>query len=315
MNVSVTGNSHAKIILIGEHSVVYHQPAIALPLPAVQVHAEMTANRDSQQILTSRYYSGDRQDAPIQLQGINRLIDALLAHLAQPDAGFTLTIKSDLPAERGMGSSAATAVAIVRAMYRFFNAPLSHERLLKEVAVSEKIIHGHPSGLDAATASAETPVWFIKGETPQPLPFHLNGYLVIADSGIHGQTGIAVANVAAYRKAHPKQANQAIHHLGELAQQAKVALAQNQVTHLGTILTAAQRDLKQLGVSHPVLDQMMTVTRQNGALGAKLTGGGMGGCMISLAATQADAIRIQQALSGAGFKQTWLQPFLSEETV
>lgn len=315
MNVSVTGNSHAKIILIGEHSVVYHQPAIALPLPAVQVHAEMTAHPNSAQVLTSRYYSGDRQDAPIQLQGINRLIDSLLHHLTQTAPGFTLTIKSDLPAERGMGSSAATAVAIVRAMYRFFDVSLPHDQLLEEVAVSEKIIHGHPSGLDAATASAETPVWFIKGQTPQPLPFHLNGYLVIADSGIHGQTGIAVTNVANYRQAHPNQAIEAITHLGQLTQRAKIALAQNQVNDLGTILTAAQRDLKQLGVSHPVLDQMMTVALENGALGAKLTGGGMGGCMISLAATLADAIRIQHAFSGAGFKQTWLQPFLSEETV
>lgn len=315
MNVSVTGNSHAKIILIGEHSVVYHQPAIALPLPAVQVHAEMTSSPDTVQVLTSRYYSGDRQDAPIQLQGINQLIDVLLAHLTQTNPGFTLTIKSDLPAERGMGSSAATAVAIVRAMYRFFNVPLSHQRLLEEVAVSEKIIHGQPSGLDAATASADTPVWFIKGQTPQPLPFHLNGYLVIADSGIHGQTGIAVANVADYRQAHPKQAAAAINHLGQLTQAAKIALAQNQVNTLGRILTAAQRELTQLGVSHPVLDDMITVALQNGALGAKLTGGGMGGCMISLAATQADAVRIRQALFGAGFKQTWLQPFLSEETV
>lgn len=315
MNVSVTGNSHAKIILIGEHSVVYHQPAIALPLPAVQVHAEMTSSPDTIQVLTSRYYSGDRQDAPIQLQGINQLIDVLLAHLTQTNLGFTLTIKSDLPAERGMGSSAATAVAIVRAMYRFFNVPLTHQRLLEEVAVSEKIIHGQPSGLDAATASADTPVWFIKGQTPQPLPFHLNGYLVIADSGIHGQTGIAVANVADYRQAHPKQAAAAINHLGQLTQAAKIALAQNQVNTLGRILTAAQRELTQLGVSHPVLDDMITVALQNGALGAKLTGGGMGGCMISLAATQADAVRIRQALFGAGFKQTWLQPFLSEETV
>ena len=103
-----------------------------------------------------------------------------------------LDIDSQIPAERGMGSSASTAVAIVRAMYAFFDRPLTKNKLLKTVNISEKIIHGNPSGLDSATASADRPIWFKRDGTIKALPINFNGYLVISDSGIKGKTGEAV---------------------------------------------------------------------------------------------------------------------------
>ncbi|MFC6254478.1 mevalonate kinase [Secundilactobacillus hailunensis] len=314
METPVSGNSHAKIILIGEHSVVYQQPAIALPLPAVRETVTLALRPDGVQQLISRYYTGNRQSAPAQLHGINELIDDLLARFETQNVGFDLTINSHLPAERGMGSSAATAVAIIRALYRFFKRPLSHAQLLADANISEKIIHGNPSGIDVATASASNPIWFVTGTQPVTLPFHLHGYLIIADSGVHGQTGLAVKAVAQLRTADPQSANHAIKDLGQLTYAAKNALATDRLTELGTIFDLAQIQLTQLGVSHPRLDEMITVAKQNGALGAKLTGGGMGGCMICLAENEATATKIRLALANHGVAQSWVQPLKSEET-
>ncbi|WP_288529526.1 mevalonate kinase [uncultured Secundilactobacillus sp.] len=309
------GVSHAKVILIGEHSVVYQKPAIALPLPAVKTTAKITPLNNGQQRFASRYYSGPRQTAPIELEGINALIDTLLARFHAIDSAFELKIHSDLPAERGMGSSAATAVAIIRALYQAFGQPLTHEQLRADADISEHIIHGNPSGLDVATTSADAAVWFHKGEDPVDLPFHLTSYLVVADSGIHGQTGLAVKHVADFKEAHNRLATHAINHLGALTEAARDALLKNDVLHLGQVLNRAQAELRTLGVSHPRLDQMIQVARQNGAVGAKLTGGGMGGCIIALAKTAKDAAKITTALKQMNILETWTQPFLSEEVV
>lgn len=313
MNTPASGSSHAKIILIGEHSVVYHQPAIALPLPAVRESVTLALRDDSEQQLVSRYYTGPRHDAPQPLHGINQLVDVLLTRFNAAEIGFNLTINSHLPAERGMGSSAATAVAIIRALYRFLGQPLSHQQLLADANISEKIIHGNPSGIDVATASAENPIWFLAGSQPASIPFHLHGYLVIADSGIHGQTGQAVKAVARLRETEPHIADQAIKGLGQLTYNAKSALASDRLTDLGTIFNQAQSLLQQLGVSHPRLDEMIDIANQNGALGAKLTGGGMGGCMICLAPNESTATQIRLDLAKSGVAQTWVQPLKSEE--
>lgn len=212
-----------------------------------------------------------------------------------------------------MGSSAATAVATIRALYAYLKVPLTHEQLLSDADISEHIIHGNPSGLDVATASASAPVWFVTGETPKSLPFHLGGYMVIADSGIYGQTGSAVASVGKILKRHPRRAKKLIAELGRLTKDAKDALGHNAIQKLGTILDAAQVQLKALGVSHPTLDKLIQIAKTNGALGAKLTGGGMGGCMICLVEDIHVAQRVKQALSDAGATATWVQPLLSEE--
>ncbi|GAX02787.1 mevalonate kinase [Secundilactobacillus pentosiphilus] len=314
MDTPASGSSHAKIILIGEHSVVYHQPAIALPLPAVRESVTLAYRNDGVQQLISRYYTGARHSGPKQLGGINELIDELLARFDATDLGFDLTINSHLPAERGMGSSAATAVAIIRALYQFLEQPLSHDQLLLDANISEKIIHGNPSGIDAATASAKNPIWFITGTAPVVIPFHMHGYLVVADSGIHGQTGLAVKAVAHFRETDPQLANQAIKGLGQLTYAAKTALANDRLADLGTIFDQAQARLQQLGVSHPQLDEMISVAKQNGALGAKLTGGGMGGCMICLAPDESTVTQIRLALANHGAAQSWVQPLKSEDT-
>ena len=302
------GTSHAKIILMGEHSVVYGQPAIALPLPSVQLSVTLSSRQDNQRIIKSRYYHGSLENLPSSMIGIKKLIDTLSARFNDHETGWDLKIESQLPAERGMGSSAASAIAIIRAFFDYYDEPLDRTLLLQLADVEEQITHRSPSGLDAATVSSDKPLFYVKGRIGVPIEMNLDGSLVIADTGKKGATKEAILAVKDELKNNDEKAEEHIKHLGELVNQTKDYLAQNDIVKLGDALNFAQTDLAALNVSDPSLDHLIHVARDNGALGAKLTGGGRGGCMIALMQTAMGARRLASILKENGAHDIWLQP-------
>ena len=302
------GTSHAKIILMGEHSVVYGQPAIALPLPSVQLSVTLSSRQDNQRIIKSRYYHGSLENLPSSMIGIKKLIDTLSARFNDQETGWDLKIESQLPAERGMGSSAASAIAIIRAFFDYYDEPLDRTLLLQLADVEEQITHRSPSGLDAATDSSDKPHFYVKGRIGVPIEMNLDGSLVIADTGKKGATKEAILAVKDELKNNDEKAEEHIKHLGELVNQTKDYLAQNNIVKLGDALNFAQTDLAALNVSDPSLDHLIHVARDNGALGAKLTGGGRGGCMIALMQTAMGARRLASILKENGAHDIWLQP-------
>nr|WP_218841957.1 mevalonate kinase [Lacticaseibacillus absianus] len=301
--------------MIGEHAVVYGQPAIALPVRALQLKATLTPRRDRQRLIESTFYRGHLEVAQFPFAGIAALIDALQAFFGASTQGFDLRIDSQLPPERGMGSSAATATAVIRAWYAAYETPLSRSALLDWAAVSERAIHGNPSGLDAATTSATAPQWFVRGQAPQPIAFPTSGALVIADTGTMGQTKAAVASVAAKLKAAPAQYQPLITGIGAAVATARTALAASDLPRLGAALDESQRALHALGVSSAALDRLITAAHSAGALGAKLTGSGQGGCMIALAQDARTARRIATALTTAGATAVWTHQFAESEAL
>ena len=302
------GTSHAKIILMGEHSVVYGQPAIALPLPSVQLSVTLSSRQDNQRIIKSRYYHGSLENLPSSMIGIKKLIDTLSARFNDQETGWDLKIESQLPAERGMGSSAASAIAIIRAFFDYYDEPLDRTLLLQLADVEEQITHRSPSGLDAATVSSDKPLFYVKGRIGVPIEMNLDASLVIADTGKKGATKEAILAVKDELKNNSEKAEEHIKHLGELVNQTKGYLAQNDIVKLGDALNFAQTDLAALNVSDPALDHLIHVARDNGALGAKLTGGGRGGCMIALMQTAMGARRLASILKENGAHDIWLQP-------
>ncbi|TPR35922.1 mevalonate kinase [Apilactobacillus micheneri] len=308
MTKQAFGKSHAKIILMGEHSVVYNQPAIALPIPKIELKIKIN-EIDAGQLLNSKYYIGPIQKVPNDLLGIKNLVNTILTKINKTDESFEMTIDSEIPSERGMGSSAATSIAIIRALYNYFDTNISKEELLKLSDVEETITHGNPSGLDSATTGADNPVWFIRNDTLEEINFNLNATLVIADSGIKGRTDIAINYVKQQLINDNKRTQKSINKIGKLVTKARQDIEKNNPEELGILMSENQKELKNLKISNSKIDELVEIANINGSLGTKLTGSGLGGCIIALARNDNEAESIANALTKAGALDTWIQPF------
>ncbi len=301
---SGSATASGKVILFGEHAVVYGHPAIALPVTALTVRAD-ARRTTTPSTLHSDLFSGPLDDAPERLHPTATAVRAALAAVDAGDAHVELRIRSDIPAERGVGSSAAVAAAVVGAVAAAFGASLDDERHHELVQIAERAAHGTPSGLDARAVRAHGPIWFRRGVVEQ-LPVGAPLTFVIADTGVRGRTGQAVAGVRERRAREPERIDGAIAALGALAVAARDDLARGDIGALGAGMDRAHALLDEIGVGDPALDRLVAAARGAGALGAKLTGGGRGGCVLALAADAASAAPLADALRAAGATDVWI---------
>ena len=306
----------AKIILVGEHAVVYGRPAIALPLPHLRAYAHVTLCKGETMIIApdirQRFRLRDRPDNPL-----SQIILKTLAHLHQtPDKyPLKLTIKSDIPVASHLGSGAAVSIACARAIYAHVaaeSAPPGADLASPDASALayeiEKLHHGTPSGIDNTVIAYEQPVWFVRGgvET-RCIGFrdaaslqNAASLLVVADTGISTPTKFPVAHVRQCWERDKDQVERLFDEIAALVISARHALEVSDWPMLGTAMSANHAVLQQLGVSSPELDTLCAAALHAGALGAKLSGGGRGGNMIALARDSAHANDIKQALKKAG---------------
>lgn len=283
------GQAHSKIILIGEHAVVYGYPAISLPLLEVEVTCKVVPAESPW-----RLYEEDT---------LSMAVYASLEYLDITEACIRCEIDSAIPEKRGMGSSAAISIAAIRAVFDYYQADLPHDVLEILVNRAEMIAHMNPSGLDAKTCLSDQPIRFIKNVGFTELEMDLSAYLVIADTGVYGHTREAIQVV----QNKGKDALPFLHALGELTEQAEDAISQKDAEELGQILSQAHLHLKEIGVSSPEADHLVETALSHGALGAKMSGGGLGGCIIALADNLTHAQELAERLEEKGAVQTWIE--------
>lgn len=283
------GQAHSKIILIGEHAVVYGYPAISLPLLEVEV--------------TCRVVPATTPWRLFEEDTLSMAVYASLEYLNITDAFIRCQIDSAIPEKRGMGSSAAISIAAIRAVFDYFEAELPRDVLEILVNRAEMIAHMNPSGLDAKTCLSDQPIRFIKNVGFEELDMDLSAYLVIADTGVYGHTREAIQVV----ESKGKEALPFLYALGELTQQAEEAIKARDAVMLGEILTKAHGNLKEIGVSSLEADALVETALQHGALGAKMSGGGLGGCIIALVADYHQAQDLAERLEEKGAVQTWIE--------
>lgn len=293
-----TGSAPGKVILLGEHGVVYGYPALACAIPRfTRVQCEWY---DGPNVLVSPFL---QQGAVIPLVSPSAsapaaLFHFLFHHFQVPTENVRVRVDGDLPVGRGLGSSASLSVAAIRAVSAFVQRPISPEALLELGLEAEKHFHGTPSGLDHTTVVFEGVLLFQQGRPPRrivsPAPFEL----VVLDSGGERQTGAMVAGVRERLKASPALIQSLLESIREDVEQAVIALESGDLNALGQRMNHNQLQLQALGVSTPRLEALVTLAREAGALGAKLSGAGGGGVVVALALTGAH--RVLEAAREAG---------------
>lgn len=300
------GRAFGKLILAGEHAVVYGHPAIAAPLPALSALAWVVPGEDEVIICSEGYSQTATLEtregplAPLAEAARDALARMELDPVALPPLRFQ--IASTIPAGAGLGSSAAVTVALVRALYRFFGFPLD-PTILQEIATqAECMAHGSSSGIDPAAVSATEPIRFRKGEKPHPIPLSTPLDLVVADSGERAETGRMVESIRQKVENDPG-ARATLDALGGIAPRMEPALLAGDLKGVGALMNEAHAGLAALGLSTPKLDAMAQAAIEAGAFGAKLSGSGGGGVVVALT-TLENAHAVAERMQAAGAQTT-----------
>ena len=294
-----------KIILFGEHAVVYGQPALAVPV--TQVQAEVRIDRI--------FSPGIRINAPnIQL---NEKLDGLApSHPLAATVRNTLTalkvdslssvailIRSSIPVASGLGSGAAVSVAIIRALAKQVKKDLSDEQVSALAFETEKLYHGTPSGIDNAVITYAKPVYFVKGQPIELLHVKKPFSIVIGDTGIPASTKESVRDVRMQRHKRPDRYETLFAAIGSIANTARQLIESGTPESFGPLMDENHALLRNMKVSSLELDHLVETARKAGALGAKMSGGGRGGNMIALVPA-GKAGTVARALREAGATNT-----------
>lgn len=300
-----TASAPGKIILFGEHAVVYGQPAIAVPVTQVSAKAivtpKITWSPGNVRILAPDVgLETSLPDLPPEhpigaaIQGV---IDTLgVDHIP----ACTIKVTSTIPVASGLGSGAAVSVAIIRSLAGFLGHPLPDEQVSALAYKVEKIHHGTPSGIDNTVVTYARPVYFVKGQSLETFEVAEPFRIIIGDTGISTPTKESVRDVRHAWQADPQIYERLFAAAGSIAKTARQAIESGHPEWLGPLMDENHELLKEMGVSSPELDRLVNVAKDAGALGAKLSGGGRGGNMIALTETdQTDAISLALQTAGA----------------
>lgn len=298
------GVGYGKVILFGEHAVVYGAHAVAAPVPlAIQAKIEDAA--EGINIIIPRWGVEQRlHERTEQRHSFERPIGVILENLGLIDRAMKIEIFPNVPRAMGLGSSAAVAVAISRALNLHYRLGLDDERINALAYECEKVAHGTPSGIDNTVATYGRFLLFRKGDPPlrreldvrTPIP------LVIGMSGVESLTAKMVERVRQAWQKNPRLYERIFNEIDSLSLQGAEAVERGDLEHVGELMNICQGLLNALQVSCWEVEEMIQIARNAGAYGAKLTGGGGGGSFIAVCPDQAVRARVAHALQEGGYR-------------
>jgi mevalonate kinase len=303
-----TASAPGKIILFGEHAVVYGRPALAVPVTQVRATVEVTDSPDSQTWIDAPDIALHSTLAALPPAHPLATIVASVLLPSPPGRGaggegFTIRITSTIPVASGLGSGAAVSVALIRALSSTVHRALSDDQVNALAYETEKLHHGTPSGIDNTVITYARPVYFIKGQPIQTFQVGAPFTIVIADTGVSAPTKESVGDVRKLWDADKSRWEAVFEKVGKIVREARTAIESGKWEELGALMDANHALLQEMTVSSPELDRLVSAAKSAGALGAKLSGGGRGGNLIALVTPQ-NAEKVACALKVAGAKNT-----------
>jgi mevalonate kinase len=315
---------YGKVIVLGEHGVVYGKPALGAAIGVGCYASAVPANFDSLSVEMSgadvdsgtgrakggfggpppepsRFYlAADRPVDHPEQEKMRRAFNAVLSAYPPSRPPFAVSVRMEVPGGAGLGCSAACGVAVVKALDEACALSRDPETVAEASMPWERVFHGNPSGMDSAIAASGAIAVFRKGVGLHKIVATRPPLFVIAHSGVASSTITTVQAVARLHAAFPEKTRAIFDEIGSLVEQGAEVLEKGALDRLGALMNRDQELLSSLQVSTPRLDEMCASARHAGAWGAKLTGSGGGGCMIALAPDRPTAQQIVRDLQSLG---------------
>lgn len=286
-----------KLILFGEHAVVYGEAAIAT---AVDKRAFVTAcELDENKIIVESKNLGNAIESTLKEETSDPIVKAAQVALETlgKKVGIGIEINSEIPVGVGMGSSASVVTATAAAVLGLFSGIIDPTEVAQIAFEAEKIAHGKPSGIDNAITTFGGTIHFKKGTIEVLENKELE--IVVGNTGTRRNTRAIVEGVRKYIE-DPRMATH-LYKISSITNRAKKALLQNDLVELGKLMDENHKCLRDLGVSSKELEKLVQTAKGAGALGAKLTGAGGGGCMIAIAENPEKVIEALEAAGASAF--------------
>ncbi len=291
-----------KIILLGEHAVVYGRPAIALPIPlAVEASVRTGKSSNGINIIIPRW--GLEQKVKDNAQGFAGILSNVIKDMGLDQKDMEIDVFPNVPKAMGLGGSSALAVAIIKAIDHHFGTKLSDHDVNELAFQCEKAAHGTPSGVDNTVATYGSPLYYQKIDdqpTFEEIKLGQPIDLIIGITGMESLTAETVAKVRSAWNHSPKRYESLFDQISLLTTSSLECLQSGKLEELGELMNLCHGYLNALQLSTPELEELVHIARKHGALGAKLTGGGGGGSMIALCPDNKE--EIQDAMNKAGYQ-------------
>ncbi len=295
-------SAFGKIILFGEHAVVYGRPALAVPVRQVYTDVEVSDSDregiwiDASAVKLHAELNTLPSDHPIA-SAIHNLFFLLRV---SPSPNLRIRISSTIPVASGLGSGAAVTIALTRALASHLRHAMEDEEVNAFAYEIEKIHHGTPSGVDNTVITYGKPVYFVKGKPIETFKVGQPFTFVIGDTGIPAPTNESVGDVRRLWLSDTPRFERLFDKIGDVSFSARCAIEAGLYEWLGELMNKNHVLLQELTVSSPELDRLVEAARGAGALGAKLSGGGRGGNMIALVKSEmAETVSVMLKTMGA----------------
>jgi mevalonate kinase len=306
--ITASARAPGKIILAGEQFVVLGAPAIAMAInfySKAKVQQNKTNSIGISLDVPLKFIAGSSSrpaalDSEEFLRPLRIAAEATLARIGRIRGGIDVSVDCDIPVGAGLGSSASTTVAIISAVAKSQRVELGRKDIFKLAFIPERFLHGKPSGVDQATCIYGGTIQFTRPSIIKPVQIKTEPILLLCDTKIHHETKTLVGSVVKKSQREKDKFRAYLNQVKEISRGVLNALKAGDPDDLGVLMSQNHELLQRIGVSHPKLDRLINVARRSGALGAKLTGAGGGGCLIAVCSSHRSRDRISKVLRREG---------------